>query len=253
MLHGLPAVAKDSGPWIGAISSVAFMGLSMALALLWVDRPTLAQPDAPATASSLVEAEEPPAPARTARQPDDVEERQPAQPEAPPLARIARRVPQAVATPTRPISMVAPPAVHRMLVMAKRPDRVEPAAVAAEEPRRRVPEKSAPPSRLDQGHAPTVAGVITPSMLRRLSARLNLTPEQRALYQPLERELLAIGAEQAALVRAGQDPKDAFSLGTAMSMYGAAQPFLSTLREDQKARVRAEARNMGFGFAASQI
>lgn len=89
--------------------------------------------------------------------------------------------------------------------------------------------------------------------IRRFRLGLRLTREQEAQWPAVEQALLELGAQQAALIRAGQDPKDAFGFGTAMRLRSAAQPLLDVLREDQKARVREQARAMGFGAIASAI
>ena len=98
-----------------------------------------------------------------------------------------------------------------------------------------------------------VDGLVTPGEIRRMRLSLRLTPEQAPLWVPVEQALLEIGAQQAAMVRAGQDPKDAFGVGAAMRMYSVARPLLNVLRDDQKAQVRERARAMGFGSVASSI
>lgn len=100
---------------------------------------------------------------------------------------------------------------------------------------------------------PQPDGVLTPAAIRRLHLSLRLTREQEPFWPPVEQALLEIGTQQATMIRAGQDPKDAFGVGAAMRMYSLARPLLDSLREDQKARVRAQARSMGFTAVASQI
>jgi len=96
-------------------------------------------------------------------------------------------------------------------------------------------------------------GVLTAAEIRRFRLGLRLTREQEPYWPAVEQALLDLGAQQAALIRAGQDPKDAFGIGAAMRMQAAARPLLDVLREDQKARVREQARAMGFGAIASAI
>ncbi|MGV7031544.1 hypothetical protein [Methylobacterium symbioticum] len=96
-------------------------------------------------------------------------------------------------------------------------------------------------------------GLLTPGEIRRMRLSLRLTREQEPYWPPLEQALLEISAQQSAMVRAGQDPKEALGIGAGMRIYGVARPFLDQLREDQKAQVRARARAMGFGSIASQI
>jgi hypothetical protein len=82
---------------------------------------------------------------------------------------------------------------------------------------------------------------------------LRLTREQEAFWPPVEQALRELGAEQEALHRAGQDPKDAFGVGAGMRIYSVARPLLDVLTEDQKAQVRARARALGFGAIASSL
>ena len=108
------------------------------------------------------------------------------------------------------------------------------------------PSLAARPQRRDDG-------TLTPAEIRRFRLSLRLTREQEPYWLPVEQALTEIGTQQAALVRAGQNPKDAFGIGAAMRIYPAARPLLGVLREDQKARVRDQARAMGFGSYASSI
>ncbi len=68
---------------------------------------------------------------------------------------------------------------------------------------------------------------------------LRLTPEQAVHWPPVEAVLHEISAQQAALVRSARDASGAFDTSTSMRVYFAAQPLLGTLREDQKAQIRA--------------
>ena len=102
--------------------------------------------------------------------------------------------------------------------------------------------------------APSQAnGLLTPSEIRRMRLSLRLTHEQEVYWIPVEQALLELSAQQSAMVRAGQDPKDVFGIGAGMRIYSVARPLLDQLREDQKAQVRARARAMGFGSIASSL
>ncbi|MDP4024940.1 hypothetical protein Q8W71_20115 [Methylobacterium sp. NEAU 140] len=128
------------------------------------------------------------------------------------------------------------------------------AALVPPAPAARPPAVPAPPlPALRAPPEPHVEGMITASEIRRMRLSLRLTREQEPHWAPVEQVLLEIGAQQAAMVRAGQNPKDAFGVGAAMRIYGIARPLLDTLRDDQKAVVRARARAMGFGNVASNI
>ncbi|GJE59913.1 hypothetical protein MPOCJGCO_2020 [Methylobacterium trifolii] len=95
--------------------------------------------------------------------------------------------------------------------------------------------------------------MLTPAEIRRIKLSLRLTRDQEPYWFPVEQMLAEIGSQQAALVRAGQNPSDAFGIGAAMRMSSVARPLLDVLREDQKAQVRERARAMGFGSVASSI
>ncbi|KQO91911.1 hypothetical protein ASF36_18865 [Methylobacterium sp. Leaf90] len=82
---------------------------------------------------------------------------------------------------------------------------------------------------------------------------LRLTREQEPFWVPVEQALIELSAEQTAMARAGQDPRDAFGIGAGMRLHSVARPLLEQLREDQKAQVRARVRAMGFGSIASSI
>ena len=100
---------------------------------------------------------------------------------------------------------------------------------------------------------PRSDGVLTPATIRQFRLSLRLTPDQEPYWFPVQQALNEIGAQQAAMVRAGQAPKEAVGVGAAMRIYSVARPLLDMLREDQKARVRAQARSLGFTAVASQI
>ncbi|MGU3286041.1 hypothetical protein [Methylobacterium mesophilicum] len=89
--------------------------------------------------------------------------------------------------------------------------------------------------------------------IRRMRMALRLTREQEPYWIPVEQALMEISAQQTAMVRAGQDPKEAFGIGSGMRVYSVARPLLDQLREDQKALVRERARAMGFGSIASSL
>ncbi|WHQ68596.1 hypothetical protein [Methylorubrum extorquens] len=82
---------------------------------------------------------------------------------------------------------------------------------------------------------------------------LRLTREQEPFWVPVEQALMELSAQQAAMARAGQDPKDVFGISAGMRLHSVARPLLDQLREDQKAQVRAHVRAMGFGSIASSI
>lgn len=128
------------------------------------------------------------------------------------------------------------------------PPRPEPKA-----PRPVAPSFQAALSSVPPVTPPRTEGVLTPGEIRRMRLTLRLTREQESFWPPVEQALLEIGAQQSALVRAGQDPKDALGASAGMRIYGVARPFLDQLREDQKAQLRARARALGFGAIASAI
>ncbi len=85
---------------------------------------------------------------------------------------------------------------------------------------------------------------------------LRLTREQEPFWVPVEQALMELSAEQAAMARAGQDPRDVHVLGIGAGMLaplsGPTAP--RPTREDQKAHVsRRRACAMGFGSIASSI
>jgi hypothetical protein len=174
---------------------------------------------------------EPPAPDPTAGASAAEAERPPERPRERPERRREAALP---ATPERreprqPVVAVAPPAGQ-----------------AADPVRRALtPPPAAAPRAPD--------GVLTMTEIRRIRLSLRLSRDQEPYWLPVEQLLRDIGTQQEAMVRAGQDPKDAFGTGAAMRMYSAAKPLLDVLREDQKAQVRARARAMGFGSVASSI
>ncbi|GJD47755.1 hypothetical protein OPKNFCMD_0465 [Methylobacterium crusticola] len=117
-------------------------------------------------------------------------------------------------------------------------------------PAARTPPAAAP---LRPAEPQSQSQVLTPTEIRRIKLSLRLTPEQALHWPPVEAALSQAAAQQMALVRSGQDASGAFNSSTSMRIYWAAQPLLSTLREDQKAQIRARARTMGFGTVASYL
>jgi hypothetical protein len=93
--------------------------------------------------------------------------------------------------------------------------------------------------------------VLTMAEIARLRASLRLTPDQVPLWAPVEAELRQIGRLQMAQVNAGRKPEVPQS--EFQKLYYAARPFLGVMRPDQKERVRALARTMGYGSVASMI
>ncbi len=133
-------------------------------------------------------------------------------------------------------------------LQVRRPDPKPSSRPSIPAPRVSLPIQAAPPAL-----QPHVEGMLTAVEIRRMRLSLRLTREQEPYWYPVEQALMEISVQQAAMVRAGQDPKDAFGIGAGMRVYSAARPLLDQLREDQKALVRARARAMGFGSIASSI
>lgn len=146
---------------------------------------------------------------------------------------------------TREAEPAPPPAA---LVPA--PKRLDPPVKADAKPLRPPEAPHALPAPKPQPH---VEGLLTASEIRRMRLSLRLTREQEPFWPPVEQALRELGAQQDALLRAGQDPKDAFGVGAGMRIYSAARPLLDLLTEDQKAQVRARARALGFSAIASSI
>ncbi len=175
----------------------------------------------------------------------------PSVPEAGPAepAPVALAPPVAAPAPVR----VGPPV--RLEPPTERRDSARPSSdrAALEPP---VPERRRPrpvPAPEPPMAAAPAQPMITPTEIRRIRAALRLTPEQAMLWPPVEAALTEVGAEQQTLVRSGRSAADAFSAGTKMKIYFAAQPLLNTLREDQKAQIRARARALGFEQIASYL
>ena len=185
------------------------------------DRTLLAERPAPVALPTAVPAERP---AQGRPSPEEVQSEWT---NAPPPPLQAPRPPPRVAA-VAPPPAVSPPAIR------------QPATPPAPLPSLRPPERR-------------VDGVLTPSEIRRIRVSLRLTAEQTPYWVPVEQALMEIGTQQAAMVRAGQDPKDAFGVGAAMRMYSVARPLIGVLRDDQKAQIRERARAMGFGNAASSL
>lgn len=133
-------------------------------------------------------------------------------------------------------------------LQVRRPDPKPSSRPSIPAPRVSLPIQAAPTAM-----QPHVDGMLTATEIRRMRLSLRLTREQEPYWYPVEQALMDISMQQAVMVRAGQDPKDAFGIGAGMRVYSAARPLLDQLREDQKALVRARARAMGFGSIANSI
>jgi hypothetical protein len=93
--------------------------------------------------------------------------------------------------------------------------------------------------------------VMTAGKIVTLRRTLRLLPDQLAHWRPVEAVLREIGREQLAQIRRGGKPE--VGTGVMMRLYYAAQPLLGTLRPDQKERIRAMARSLGYGNVASML
>jgi hypothetical protein len=93
--------------------------------------------------------------------------------------------------------------------------------------------------------------VMTARKIVTLRGTLRLLPDQIAHWRPVEAILREIGREQLAQLRRGAKPE--VGTGPMMRLYYAAQPLLGTLRPDQKERIRAMARSLGYGNVASML
>ncbi|MDP4025144.1 hypothetical protein Q8W71_21160 [Methylobacterium sp. NEAU 140] len=241
---------------IGTAASVSFMTLALAGAFAMVGLSPPARPlQPPVRALPPV-----PAPVRLDAQVPEAVRTVPAEPAPQVSLPISLPIASAIPPPAPVTARPAPPA-------AERPRREAPVRVAALAPVHTPAHAPAPVARPEVRPQPAVLaaprirperegaaeGVVTSGRLRRFRAALRLTPEQEPLWRPVEQALRRIGDEQAALIRAGQDPRDAFGFVAAMRIYAVARPFLDALREDQRGQVRAHARGMGFGSVAAQI
>lgn len=92
---------------------------------------------------------------------------------------------------------------------------------------------------------------MTAGKIVHLRRMLRLQPDQVAHWRPVEVVLREIGREQLVLIRRGGKPE--VGTGVMMRLYYAAQPLLGTLRPDQKERIRAMARSLGYGNVASML
>jgi hypothetical protein len=188
---------------------------------------------------------------------------------------------QAMPVVERPASMPPPTAAARqsadLLAMLREDPQAVPAtrpgsaviAPVVPPPHREVvrPAVASPPRTLPEARPPTVQaapltrpipeprndGLLTAATIRQFHFSLRLTPDQEPYWFPVQQALNELGAQQSAMLRAGQDPKEVFGVGAAMRIYSVARPLLDVLREDQKARVRSQARSLGFSAVASQI
>ncbi|MCJ2033873.1 hypothetical protein [Methylobacterium sp. J-068] len=171
-----------------------------------------------------------------------------------PKTRVAA-LPDPVPPPPAPVpepaaSLPAPlPEPPRKVRVRAEPEANPPPAALAAPPPARITHAPILRPRPD----PRLAGVLTPEEIRRIRNTLRLTPEQAPHWPPVEALLQEIGAQQMALVKAGQKAEDAFGSGLSMRIYWAARPLLGVLREDQKARIRVLAKSMGLDAVASSI
>jgi hypothetical protein len=94
-------------------------------------------------------------------------------------------------------------------------------------------------------------GVLTMAEIARLRAGLRMTPDQVPLWGPVEAELRQIGRLQMAQINSGRKPEVPQS--EFQRLYFAARPLLAIMRPDQRERVRALARTMGYASVASMI
>ena len=85
----------------------------------------------------------------------------------------------------------------------------------------------------------------------KLHGMLHLLPDQRLLWPPVEVVLRRIGHGQLAQIKRGEPPE--VDSGMMMRLYWAAQPLLASLRPQQKGRVRALARSLGYANFASLL
>jgi hypothetical protein len=93
--------------------------------------------------------------------------------------------------------------------------------------------------------------VMTARKIAHLRSALRLSSDQVAHWRPVEVILREIGREQIAQVARGKQPE--VGTGMMMRLYYAAQPLLGSLQPDQKERVRAMARSLGYGNVASML
>jgi hypothetical protein len=118
------------------------------------------------------------------------------------------------------------------------------------EPRRPpIVAKPTPPKEPDLD--PYDGRVMTAKTIGRVRATLRLMPAQMAHWNPVEAILHEIGREQIAQIKRGGKPE--VGTGVMMRLYYSAQPLIGTLQPDQKERVRALARSLGYGQLASML
>ena len=246
---------------VAASGSAAFVGLALAGAFLIVNLAPSERPIAVGDKGLLMEG-------GSTLQPFDA----PPAPSRPPLASSGPRAP--IASPVVPAQQgtdllallredqppvpTSGPALAAIVPTApQRPPRREALHPIVAMPTRALPDTrpSSPPTvpLIRPRPEPRNEGLLTPATISQFRLSLRLTPDQEPYWLPVQQALNEIGAQQAAMIRAGQDPKEAFGIGAAMRIYSVARPLLDVLREDQKARVRAQARSMGFTSVASQI
>jgi hypothetical protein len=160
-------------------------------------------------------------------------------------ARPARRPP---AEPAQAEFAAAKPALaapRKKVALAYAPAATPPPAAPKPQITPNVPVE--PPKIVDRRYD----GVLTMAEIARMKAGLRMTPDQMPLWPPVEAELRLIGRLQMAQVHAGQKPDVPQS--EFQKLYVAARPLVAVMRPDQKERVRALARNLGYGSVASMI
>lgn len=95
------------------------------------------------------------------------------------------------------------------------------------------------------------AHVLTSQKISELRGLLHLLSDQRLLWPPVAAALREIGRAQIAQVKRGEHPD--VDSGLMMRLYWAAQPLLASLHPEQKEKVRALARSLGYANVASML
>jgi hypothetical protein len=155
-----------------------------------------------------------------------------------PQARPPRRPPPLEPVVAKP-ALTPPP---KKVVLAYASVATQPAR-----PKPQITPQVEPPKIIDRRYD----GVLTMAEIARLRAGLRMTPEQVPLWGPVEAELRQIGRLQMAQINSGRKPEVPQS--EFQKLYHAARPLLVVMRPDQKERVRALARTMGYASVASMI
>jgi hypothetical protein len=95
------------------------------------------------------------------------------------------------------------------------------------------------------------AHVLTSQKISELRSMLHLLSDQRLLWPPVAAALREIGRAQIAQIKRGEHPEVDSKL--MMRLYWAAQPLLASLHPQQKEKVRALARSLGYANVASML